>query len=80
MTAVRTNELTDGYELVFESKDGLAGQLAEFVQFERECCPWLALSLTFEPQNGPVRLRLGNSPETKDVVKTMFIAQVEPAK
>ncbi|GAB4038205.1 hypothetical protein [Spirosoma jeollabukense] len=61
------------YELVFRKADnGLKIQLAEFINFERLCCPWLLLQLTFQPDDGPISLKMGNSTETKEMVKLVM--------
>ena len=66
-------EHPNSYELVFQQADGeLEIQLAEFIKFERLCCPWLLFQLTFRPENGPVSLRMGNSSETKEMVKLVM--------
>lgn len=62
-------EHSQSYELVFEgSNDTIIGELAEFIKFERQCCPWLAFHLTFEPDEGAISLTMGNSDETKQMV------------
>jgi hypothetical protein len=61
------------YELVFQKADGdLEIQLAEFIKFERLCCPWLLFQLTFQPENGPISLKMGNSTETKEMVNLVM--------
>ncbi|MFC5407869.1 hypothetical protein ACFPMF_01015 [Larkinella bovis] len=66
-------EHATSYDLVFQKPDrGLYAELMEFIQFERLCCPWLKFQLVFEPGDGPVFLRLGNSPETREMVKLVM--------
>lgn len=66
-------EHPNSYELVFRKADGdLKIQLAEFIKFERLCCPWLLFQLTFQPKNGPISLKMGNSAETKEMVKLVM--------
>ena len=65
----RAVEHPSSYELVFEKLDtALIGDLAEFIQFERLCCPWLVFHLTFQPEEGPISLEMGDSAETKEMV------------
>jgi len=35
---------------------------------ERLCCPWLVFHLTFQPEEGPISLEMGDSAETKEMV------------
>lgn len=65
----RVVEHPGSYEMVFETSDNdLIGDLAEFIRFERLCCPWLVFHLTFQPEEGPISLKMGDSPETKEMV------------
>ncbi len=59
------NELPDGYEYVFEQPEEFALQIAEFIIYERQCCPFFHFSLNFEPDGGPVRLQVYGSKEIK---------------
>ena len=66
-------EHTNSYELVFQRPDdSLPNQLIEFIRFERLCCPWLIFYLTFPPDEGPISLTMGNSTETKEMVKLVM--------
>ena len=51
-------ELTDGYELRFPGDEEWVSRLAAFIAGERECCAFLAFQLRFEPQHGPVLMRI----------------------
>ncbi|MCX6213579.1 hypothetical protein [Spirosoma sp.] len=65
----RAVEHTKSYELVFQGTDSaIIGDLAEFIKFERLCCPWLVFHLTFQPEEGPISLEMGDSVETKEMV------------
>ena len=65
----RAVEHPNSYELVFEKSDNaIIGDLAEFIKFERVCCPWLVFHLTFQPEEGPISLEMGDSAETKEMV------------
>ncbi|GAB4010446.1 hypothetical protein EXU85_07765 [Spirosoma sp. KCTC 42546] len=69
----RVIERANSYELVFQQPDSLlSNELAEFIKFERLCCPWLLFQLTYQPENGPISLTMGNSPETRDMVKLVM--------
>lgn len=63
----------DAIELIFDQPDPLLStELGEFIRFERLCCPWLAFSVTFAPNEGPVSLTMGNSPKTKEMVELVM--------
>lgn len=65
----RTVEHPNSYELLFEmSDDSIIDELSEFIKFERVCCPWLVFRLTFQPEEGPISLEMGDSAETKEMV------------
>lgn len=65
----RAVEHPASYELVFEKSDNaIISDLAEFIKFERLCCPWLVFRLIFQPEEGPISLEMGDSPETKEMV------------
>ncbi|WP_215241142.1 tetraspanin family protein [Dyadobacter helix] len=65
----KTIEEPTSYELVFDNADStLSKDLFDFIQFERLCCPWLNFQLTYQPGEGPVSLKMGNSVETKEMV------------
>ncbi len=54
----KIEELPDGYGLTFPSApDGLS-KLAEFITFERACCPFFIFELICEPEQGPIRLNI----------------------
>ena len=69
----RTVERANSYELVFQKPDeNLPDELAQFIKFERSCCPWLMFQLTYQPEEGPISLKMGNSAETKEMVKLVM--------
>lgn len=66
-------EHTKNYELVFNKPDStLKKELFEFIHFEQLCCPWLKFQVSFEPGNGPISLKLGDSAETKEMVNLVM--------
>ncbi len=40
--------------------------LGEFIQLERQCCPFLRFQLTVEPGGGPIWLELTGPPGTRE--------------
>jgi hypothetical protein len=53
-----TRELDDGYEFVFAGGADWAEKLVSFVVSERECCPFFTFEMIFEPEGGPISLRV----------------------
>jgi len=56
--AQETQELPDGYAVRFAPDTTTWMRLAEFITFERRCCPFLAFSLNAEDENGAMWLRI----------------------
>jgi hypothetical protein len=67
-----TRELDQGFEFIFPGEEPLISDLMEFVRFERNCCRFLSFELRFEPQKGPVHLRILGSPEAKPIIHEIF--------
>ena len=55
---MRVEELGDGYAFKFPGSAGYAGKLVEVIEAERACCPFLSFVLFFEPDGGPISLRV----------------------
>ncbi len=66
----QTQELTDGYAFQYPGSPEWITKLAEFVAFERQCCQFFTFELVFEPQQGPIWLRLRGDEGVKDFIKT----------
>jgi hypothetical protein len=71
-------EIGDGFALELGiAHDGLVA-LAEWIAFERLCCPFLTFRLTIEG-DGPLRLELGGAEGVKDFLRGE-IAEIGGAK
>ena len=68
--AQERRELENGYALRFDAESGRLTQIAEFIERERVCCPFLTFSLVIEPAQGPVWLRLTGPEGAKEVLKS----------
>jgi hypothetical protein len=66
-------ELADGYAFRFAGDGEWAAKLVEFIALERKCCPFFTFELVFEPQEGPIWLRLRGPEGVKDFVEQSFI-------
>jgi hypothetical protein len=61
-------ELAEGYAFQFPNQPGMFMALANFVEHERQCCPFYHIALEAEPDLGPFWLRLTGSPEVKEFI------------
>ncbi|MDX1534151.1 MAG: hypothetical protein R3291_00835 [Thermoplasmata archaeon] len=78
----RVEELANGYALRFPGTAGWIAKLADFIAYERRCCPFFAFELAVEPAGGPVWLRLRGTgvKELLDWVDPLEGAQREVAE
>lgn len=61
-------ETEDGYAFRFAPE--WLERVARFVANERLCCPFLAFTLTLEPEGGPFWLRLSGPEGTREFLRT----------
>jgi hypothetical protein len=64
------HELADGYEFEFPSDRQTYRELAEFIEAERLCCPFLDISLRATPERGPLRASFTGGPGTKEFIRS----------
>ena len=67
-----TRELEDGYAFQFSGNGEWAKRLVAFVEAERQCCQFFTFELVFEPNRGPIWLRVRGSAEVKRFVGAMM--------
>jgi|AP95_1055475.scaffolds.fasta_scaffold02774_4 hypothetical protein len=70
--STETRELEDGYAFRFSGEGEWAKRLVAFVETERRCCQFFTFELVFEPNRGPIWLRLRGSAEVKKFVGAMM--------
>lgn len=70
-----TRELEDGYAFRFPPGDDRARTLADYMLFERECCPFLRFELVLEPHGGPTWLRLRGEDGAKRFLRQQLQAR-----
>lgn len=68
----QVRELADGYAFRFAGSEAAAARLLEFTLAERRCCPFFTFDLEFEPNEGPIWLRLRGSTDIKDFVASAW--------
>jgi hypothetical protein len=69
---VEVRELENGYAYYFTSDGERLAELAQLIDLERQCCPFLQFRLTVEPDNGPVCLEMAGPEGTKEFLATTF--------
>lgn len=70
---LKTDELDDGFEFVFPGEAGWAEKLVRFVASERECCPFFSFEMIFEPEQGPISLRVRGPEGAKEFIREEFV-------
>src|SRR5437764_11842612 len=65
-------ELDDGYEFHFSGGEDVMKSLFQFVEQERQCCRFLTFELIFEPDEGPIALRLRGPEGAKEFIQSMI--------
>jgi hypothetical protein len=65
----QVDELLDGYAFRYPGGAEWAARLLEFITFERKCCPFMTFELHFEPDEGPIWLRLRGAAGVKEFIK-----------
>ena len=65
-------ELPDGYAFRFAPEPAMVKDLAEFIVYERLCCPFFDFELAVEREGGPLWLRLKGRPGVKQFIRSEF--------
>ena len=63
-------ELADGFAVRFPSRPYLFLRLAEWVELERACCPFLNIAVAFENGSAAIRLDLRGPDGVKDFLRS----------
>jgi hypothetical protein len=69
-------ELEDGYAFQFPGESEWIQRVVTFVAEERECCPFFTFELHYEPNLGPIWLRLRGSAEIKAMLRDQWLTQI----
>ena len=65
-------ELSDGFVYRFPLAESTLQNLAEIIDLERKCCPFLNFRLILEAGDDFVSLELTGAEGTKEIVKSLF--------
>ena len=68
----KVQELNNGYAFQFPNEPGRFMSLAQFVEHERQCCPFYTLTLEVEPNGGPLWLRMTGGEGVKQFIDTVW--------
>lgn len=71
-TVEAVHALPDGYAFRFAAEPGRLLAMAEFVEHERQCCPFYTFALEVEPGGGPLWLRMTGGEGVKDFMQAVF--------
>jgi hypothetical protein len=55
---IQIEELPNGYAFHLPVEPAILSMAAEFIKYERLCCPFFSFTLEVEPQGEPFRLKL----------------------
>ena len=72
---LKLRELEDGYAFQFPGESEWIAKVVAFIAEERKCCPFFTFELQFEPNMGPIWLRLRGSAEIKALLYDQWLTQ-----
>ena len=72
MTKQETLELADGYAFRLPPKESTVKNAAEWISYERLCCPFFDFGLEVKRDDGAVWLRLTGREGVKPFIKSEF--------
>ena len=65
-------EIENGFRYRFPSNGAWITELANLVELEHQCCPFLKFTITVEPGDGPVWLEMTGPQGTKEFLTEVF--------
>ena len=68
-----TEEIADGYAFHIPGENRWLALVADLINAERECCPFLRFELTAEPKMGPLTLRVTGPHGSKEFLKSILL-------
>lgn len=67
-SVLEMRELPDGYAFRLPNDAESIIQVAEWIRYERLCCPFFTFGMTAEPQQGDIWFQLTGAPEVKQFI------------
>jgi hypothetical protein len=71
-SVIGKRELQDGIAIEIDIKRIALAQLAEWISFERKCCPFFKFEIDIAPESGPVWLSLTGRAGVKEFLAAAF--------
>jgi hypothetical protein len=71
-SAIGKRELSDGIAVRISTERMALAQLAEWISFERKCCPFLDFRIDVAPESGPVWVSLTGRAGVKEFLLQAF--------
>ncbi|MGB8681295.1 MAG: hypothetical protein WCD12_00300 [Candidatus Binatus sp.] len=71
-SAIGKRELSDGVAVRISTERMALAQLAEWISFERKCCPFLDFRIDVAPESGPVWVSLTGRAGVKEFLAHAF--------
>lgn len=78
MPIAQVTELPEGYQLTWTGDATIYGKLAEFIGFERRCCPFLDFEMRVSGPDSPVTLLLRADEDTKAFIQATGLFEGKP--
>jgi len=78
MPKAQVEERADGYQLTWTGDATTYGKLAEFIGYERRCCPFLDFEMRVSGPDAPVTLLLRADDDTKAFIKASGLFEGKP--
>ena len=75
-TVQERHELENGFTFRFLNQPGQLVQIAQFIERESQCCPFLKFTLDVEPSSGPIWLRITGETGAKEFLQAE-LAQIQ---
>ena len=76
-SAVGKRDLRDGIAVQISTERMTLAQLAEWISFERKCCPFFEFRIEVAPASGPVWMSLTGRPGVKEFLSQAFRKPLE---
>jgi hypothetical protein len=70
---ITTEELENGYGFRLPGDSASLAIVADLIQAERECCPFLTFELRAEPKMGPLMVRVSGPAPSKQFLKSILL-------
>lgn len=70
--AEKVTELEDSVRFVFKTSSDFSSRLIEFINSERDCCPFFGFKIEFMPHHGAIILEIRGPEEAKEMLKYLI--------